>query len=148
MRKDILLHLAAKLDELQAELDARPKIPLPGAMDDEEFSPFTIREWAEQTECGFAGCMVGWAAQDQWLQPFDISLYLKQDGDVLLPVLNAGEPLKFTQDFAKLLEISTMTLDSIIMGNGYTQVTLLEGREVEPRDVAAKIRQVVAKGVP
>lgn len=145
MRKDIILHLANKLDELQAEIDSRPKVH--NAETDDEFRAFDLSDWAVRYDCGFAGCMVGWAGLRNWLEPFGhkLQLIINEHGD-LLPILNGCGVMDFHRNFAELLEIDGMTLDDIIMTKGYTHVILDEGREVEPRDVAAKLRHLAKAG--
>lgn len=147
MRTDVLLYLAAKLDELQARLDAMPKETFKADEGIGLYSPFWMQEWAIETECGFAGCMVGWAAHEKWLDQFGYELRLVKDESLdFLPTVGRDNPRRipgFVAHFARFLGVRTLTVEYIIMPSEYV---VQPGQNIEPRDVAERIRDLVKHG--
>lgn len=98
----------------------------------------------EQAECGFAGCFMGWAAHQQWFDPFGLKLRLYDDNGRRTPHLKidgssgTSEHTVACTCVADLFDITTAALNCIILPDKY--VGFESGSDIEPRHVIERLQ--------
>ena len=120
----------------------------------------------EDSDCGFAGCFLGWAAHQRWFQPFGLNLVLydtkapaftpTSHHQISLAVLHEGSEPRFHQfvvdaaagrqlekavwAVAYALGIQSKTLELVIYDDHYDE------DKRGPQHVAAYLQQLLALG--
>lgn len=82
--------------------------------------PVTVANMAIQHDCGFAGCILGWAAHEKWFQPWG---YEAQASEATMVINRIGEeprhPWEPERPFGNILNVDPAITNRIIYGSYY-----------------------------
>lgn len=92
--------------------------------------PITLAEMAIVHDCGFAGCILGWASHERWFEPWG---YEVRATETSIQIMRIGEkerhPFEPERPFGDILGVDPAVSTQIIYGSYY------EGKE-DPIDEA------------
>jgi hypothetical protein len=114
---------------------------------------FDIDSWGgkDTFTCGFAGCLIGWAAYEQWLKPLGIDLTLRKKKLSLMeyvePYLDGkhlGEHVGGTDyTLAKLFDVDPLVIQLLIYSENYSRDP---NEDVTPDMVIERLEALVELG--
>lgn len=90
---------------------------------------FDIGLWGVKTRCGFAGCLIGWAAHEQWLKPHGVDIKIVQKPsptyNTTIPSINGVLALSANIEvedlLAEQLGLDGLTVAALIYSKGYEE---------------------------
>lgn len=82
--------------------------------------PVTLAKLPVQHDCGFAGCILGWASHERWFEPWG---YEVRATETSIQIMRIGEkerhPFEPERSFADILDVDPAVTNRIIYGTHY-----------------------------